>query len=275
MEAPGEGDGAVEEEVDVNEAEKIATAGRDSCTSVPVLPLPSETKYSSLSRIGVAPSETSPSAPQGGGRGGEGGGGGGAPAAGALPPQQAPSRPLSNSLSSTGRADLLRPNLHLEIIQLAQSAAAASLDVDRLSSSGSVFSYTLSRSEVQVGLPPSLRQSTSSSSSAAAGGGTSRSVDSEHGDSDLQQELTDKAVVVIRRVMDKLTGLDFCRSDVAPIASAAMGTGESATPGSTPPSGPPSTTTALDVPAQVDRLIIEATSNENLSLCFFGWCPFW
>jgi FKBP12-rapamycin complex-associated protein len=69
---------------------------------------------------------------------------------------------------------------------------------------------------------------------------------------DPQQEvLTDKAVIVIRRVMDKLTGLDFY--DPSSLA-------------------PP---TALDVPEQVDRLIIQATSNENLCLSFLGWCPFW
>jgi FKBP12-rapamycin complex-associated protein len=32
---------------------------------------------------------------------------------------------------------------------------------------------------------------------------------------------------------------------------------------------------ALDVPDQVERLIQQATSNDNLSLSFFGWCPFW
>ena len=71
-------------------------------------------------------------------------------------------------------------------------------------------------------------------------------------DSDIQQELlTDKAVTVIRRVMDKLTGLDF--SDPSSLAAPA----------------------ALDVPEQVDRLIIQATANENLCLSFLGWCPFW
>lgn len=31
----------------------------------------------------------------------------------------------------------------------------------------------------------------------------------------------------------------------------------------------------LDVSAQVERLIQEATSLQNLSQCFVGWCPFW
>jgi hypothetical protein len=64
-----------------------------------------------------------------------------------------------------------------------------------------------------------------------------------------QKALSDKAVIVIRRVLDKLTGLDFNDNKNKIVA--------------------------LDVPDQVDRLINEATSNENLSLNFFGWCPFW
>jgi len=67
---------------------------------------------------------------------------------------------------------------------------------------------------------------------------------------DQQEELTEKAVIVIRRVMDKLTGLDF--SD---------------------PNGPPQA--ALDVQEQVDRLISQAMANENLCLSYMGWCPFW
>ena len=67
----------------------------------------------------------------------------------------------------------------------------------------------------------------------------------------LQEELKDKAVVVIRRVRDKLTGLDFY------------------------PPGTNGKLHPLDVEAQVDKLIQQATSNELLCLGFFGWCPFW
>lgn len=59
------------------------------------------------------------------------------------------------------------------------------------------------------------------------------------------EALNEKAVAVIRRVQDKLTGLDF---------------------GNERP---------LDVPSQVERLIKQATSNENLCQSFIGWCPFW
>jgi phosphatidylinositol kinase/protein kinase (PI-3 family) len=57
--------------------------------------------------------------------------------------------------------------------------------------------------------------------------------------------LNEKALDVIKRVQDKLSGTDF--GDVEP----------------------------LGVPEQVRRLIVQATSNENLSLCFIGWCAFW
>ena len=61
----------------------------------------------------------------------------------------------------------------------------------------------------------------------------------------LEGELTDKAVKVVHRVMDKLIGLDFENK------------------------------VALDISEQIDRLIRQATSNENLSTCFSGWCAFW
>lgn len=64
-----------------------------------------------------------------------------------------------------------------------------------------------------------------------------------------QEELTEKAVAVIHRVVDKLTGLDFHQ-----------GGGEAV---------------ALPIPEQIDHLIKQATSNENLSTCFIGWCAFW
>ncbi|KAE9041787.1 Serine/threonine-protein kinase [Phytophthora rubi] len=59
--------------------------------------------------------------------------------------------------------------------------------------------------------------------------------------------LNEKAVAVIRRVQAKLSGRDF--------------EGEGGEP--------------LDVSAQVQRLISQATSHENLCQCYIGWCPFW
>ena len=57
--------------------------------------------------------------------------------------------------------------------------------------------------------------------------------------------LNKQAVKVIRRVRDKLKGMDF--GDKEP----------------------------LGVPDQVDKLIKQATSNEALAVAFSGWCPWW
>ncbi|CAG9838013.1 unnamed protein product [Diabrotica balteata] len=54
-----------------------------------------------------------------------------------------------------------------------------------------------------------------------------------------------KAVAIINRVRDKLTGNDFSVEE------------------------------SLTIEKQVDLLIQQATSNENLCQCYIGWCPFW
>ncbi len=104
-----------------------------------------------------------------------------------------------------------------------------------------------------------------------------------NGDNDEQQDLTEKAVIVIRRVLDKLTGLDFVSTnpnDLHNLGASISGAGSGGvhppspnTSGSTTSSS--GSVSALEVKEQVDRLIHEATSNENLSQSFFGWCPFW
>lgn len=74
----------------------------------------------------------------------------------------------------------------------------------------------------------------------------------EGGDSAVANEglLNERALKVIRRVQDKLTGTDF-HSSLEEV-------------------GDP-----LDVQDQVQRLIVQATSSENLSQLFIGWCAFW
>jgi hypothetical protein len=62
--------------------------------------------------------------------------------------------------------------------------------------------------------------------------------------------LNERALKVIQRVQDKLTGMDF-HSSLEKV-------------------GKP-----LDVQDQVQRLIVQATSSENLSQLFIGWCAFW
>lgn len=54
-----------------------------------------------------------------------------------------------------------------------------------------------------------------------------------------------KAVAIITRVKDKLTGKDFSLDE------------------------------PLTIQKQVDLLIQQATDNENLCQCYIGWCPFW
>mmetsp|Transcript_16914 Transcript_16914/g.18791 ORF Transcript_16914/g.18791 Transcript_16914/m.18791 type:complete len:310 (-) Transcript_16914:171-1100(-) len=61
-----------------------------------------------------------------------------------------------------------------------------------------------------------------------------------------EEALNEKALKVIRRVQKKLSGTDLDES------------GE-----------------AFDVPDQVQRLIVQATSSENLCQLFIGWCAFW
>lgn len=59
------------------------------------------------------------------------------------------------------------------------------------------------------------------------------------------EETNRKAIQVLNRVKDKLTGRDF--GDESPI----------------------------DETRQVDLLINQATSSENLCQCFIGWCAWW
>ncbi|KAF9586443.1 phosphatidylinositol kinase- protein kinase tor1 [Lunasporangiospora selenospora] len=59
------------------------------------------------------------------------------------------------------------------------------------------------------------------------------------------EQLNQRAVSIINRVTNKLTGRDF-KPD-----------------------------RQLDVPSQVEKLILQATSYENLCQCWIGWCAFW
>jgi len=64
----------------------------------------------------------------------------------------------------------------------------------------------------------------------------------------LQQQpeaLNKKALDIVQRVRDKLTGRDFDPDECFAVAK------------------------------QVDLLIRQATNNENLCQCYIGWCPFW
>ena len=88
---------------------------------------------------------------------------------------------------------------------------------------------------------------------------------------DANEVLNDRAVSVMRRMSHKLTGRD-------------------GSPGSAPPPRPGrerrrpraaqraedvDNATPDGVEAQVQRLIVSATSHENLCQSYIGWCPFW
>ncbi|CUG94241.1 phosphatidylinositol 3-kinase, putative [Bodo saltans] len=66
---------------------------------------------------------------------------------------------------------------------------------------------------------------------------------------------TKKAQKVMQRITEKLNGKEFISVDIQRSAFAAR--------------------EALPVEEQVNRLILEATSHENLCQHFSGWCPFW
>ena len=70
------------------------------------------------------------------------------------------------------------------------------------------------------------------------------------------EALNERAVSVMQRMSAKLTGRDG-----APPGSDATSL-ENIVP-------------VDSIEAQVERLICEATSSENLSLAYVGWCPWW
>ncbi|KAJ0174518.1 hypothetical protein K1T71_009626 [Dendrolimus kikuchii] len=65
-------------------------------------------------------------------------------------------------------------------------------------------------------------------------------------DQNVEMNLNKRALAIVNRVRDKLTGRDF-----------------------------PHIGEKVSVQNQVDLLIQQATSNENLCQCYVGWCPFW
>jgi serine/threonine-protein kinase mTOR len=64
-------------------------------------------------------------------------------------------------------------------------------------------------------------------------------------ETEIKEVLNARAIEVLARVKEKLTGKDFKKTE------------------------------ELQVEAQVDRLIREATNLENLCQHYIGWCSFW
>ena len=93
---------------------------------------------------------------------------------------------------------------------------------------------------------------------------------------DANEVLNDRAVSVMRRMSHKLTGRDGAPGSA--LAGAAGGRGR-VSPGAARHAGgaPEDVETSVpdSVDAQVQRLIVDATSHENLCQSYIGWCPFW
>lgn len=68
---------------------------------------------------------------------------------------------------------------------------------------------------------------------------------------DANEVLNERAVAVMKRMSDKLTGRDFSQE------------------------GLPTSTDSDSVQSQVQRLIMQATAHDNLCQSYIGWCPFW
>ena len=66
-----------------------------------------------------------------------------------------------------------------------------------------------------------------------------------------EEALNQKALKAIKSVQNKLTGTDFWKEDEE------------------------NSNTPSDVSDQVQRLIVQATSSENLCQLYIGWCAFW
>ena len=95
---------------------------------------------------------------------------------------------------------------------------------------------------------------------------------------DANEVLNDRAVSVMRRMSHKLTGRDGAPGSA--IAGAAGGRGGKLSPGAesgaAAAAGEDVENAAPDgIDAQVQRLIVAATSHENLCQSYIGWCPFW
>lgn len=84
--------------------------------------------------------------------------------------------------------------------------------------------------------PPSSRPRARTNSTTLGAGGP---------DADIQETQNERAVQVLNRVKEKLTGHDFKPEE------------------------------ELTYIVQVDKLLIEATKLENLCQHYIGWCSFW
>jgi FKBP12-rapamycin complex-associated protein len=79
---------------------------------------------------------------------------------------------------------------------------------------------------------------------------------------DANEVLNERAVAVMDRMSNKLTGHDFMPTNTMPHVNDTLGDRRELEPG-------------LTVKIQVQKLILQAMSHENLCQSYVGWCPFW
>lgn len=113
----------------------------------------------------------------------------------------------------------------------------------------------------------------------------------------MKKELNQAAEIVLQRINDKLRGTEFpVRQQKVGLAQRGLCVGRGASAGAGTPGGGanagPSAAGLRDVGEhlnsqgylanynqtiedQVDLLIQQATSHENLAQCYPGWCPYW
>ncbi|XP_043711300.1 serine/threonine-protein kinase TOR [Telopea speciosissima] len=90
---------------------------------------------------------------------------------------------------------------------------------------------------------------------------------------DANEVLNERAVVVMARMSNKLTGRDFSTSSSVSGSTSAV---QHTVDHSTLISGDTREVDhGLSVKLQVQKLILQATSHENLCQNYVGWCPFW
>lgn len=154
--------------------------------------------------------------------------------------------PITRNHRSASKASDTWSDRHLDIMHLSASTNAGY-------ESGAMSASYAKRSVRSIRTISQLELSVST---------TVGALDDDEFSDESNNMLKDKAVAVLSRVRQKLTGLDFVHENKQVGGKRA---GERVAPGEG----------VLDVPEQVDRLITLATSNEHLCLSFFGWCPFW
>ncbi|XP_038982976.1 serine/threonine-protein kinase TOR isoform X2 [Phoenix dactylifera] len=90
---------------------------------------------------------------------------------------------------------------------------------------------------------------------------------------DANEVLNERALVVMARMSNKLTGRDF--SSGSSVSGTASSIPHAADHGTLMSGDTREVEHGLSVKLQVQKLIIQATSHENLCQNYVGWCPFW